>query len=157
MRKSLLLFVLLCVCYMIANAELPSHLVITCKDGSEITYLLLDEPKITFERENMVISSNIINMEHQLNTVEQITYENVFDSSMGTVCKDTTSYCIKDNILEVVNESVDFTVHIYDINGRCVINKICHKSESASISLDNLEKGEYILTINFKSYKFYIR
>lgn len=157
MKQTLLLLSLLFICNMFAYAELPSYLVIRCNDGSRVTYLISDEPKMTFDGSNMAITSNDINVEYPLYSVEQITYEKGSETSVENVCEDTILHYIKDNTLNVINDVSDYTINIYDIFGKCVVNKSFHKSETASISLSNFDKGIYILTINKNSFKFRIK
>lgn len=157
MKNYLSILIFLCICCKLANAESPTHLAITGIDGSKITYLLLDEPELKFNGANMVIASKAIKAEYQLNTVKQITYENDSNSVIDATISEGITYHIKDNILELTNDLTDFTVHIYDTNGRCLINNKIHKSETFSISLNNFNKGIYILEINNHSYKFIIR
>lgn len=157
MKKILLLIFLLLDCNLLAIAESPLYLVIMFSDESRITYVLADEPILTFEEGNMIITSKGLNIEHSLKDIEQITYEKDPLLSLETVSENLPTYYIKDNILNVVNELSDFTVNIYHTNGKCVISKFYYKTEAATIPLQNLEKGIYILTINDNNLKFYIK
>lgn len=155
--KNFLFFTFLFSCIFFAKAESPSHMVIQCTDGSKITYILSDEPKLTFEGLNMVINSKGINVEHPLSDVIQITYENDNNSSLEKVFIDSSFFSINDGILCVGNDRADFSVSIFDVNGICIINKSFLKTESANIPLNNFTKGIYILLINNISFKFHIK
>ena len=72
MKKGILIFFVLCL-GLVAKAEM--QLVVWAKDGSKVAFALNEEPKVTFNENNMMINSNTVSVSYNLQDMAKFTYE----------------------------------------------------------------------------------
>ena len=147
MKKQILLF-LLALLPMLAIAD-DAQIVIKQKGGNETVLKLSTNPVITFEGENMVVASDVIQISIPLNDIDD------YVVSDGTTA------------IEPVTAQPQFTrghvifsgmaagspVYIHTLDGKLVAKQAADASGKADVSMENLPKGAYIITSQNNSIK----
>ena len=140
MKLRLLLFLSLMVVLPAFAGD--ANLVIKQKGGSETVLLLSANPVITFEDEDMVVTSDVSSFMIPIDMIE----------SYGTVNDITAIHQITQEHPEYINGSVvfrglshDSEVSIYKADGTLVFSQNADGSGHATVSVSNLLKGVYIV------------
>lgn len=72
--RTFVLTLLLLICLMTRANELKSHLLLWNIDGTKVAYALKEQPVITFDEDNLVLSTDNIEISYPLTALAKITY-----------------------------------------------------------------------------------
>lgn len=134
--------------------ELKDCLVVHMHSGATISYVLEERPIVTFSDTQMHIESAEVSDDHNVADVQMFTFEK--SSSIGAVGAQEWRIIVKGEL--VLLEGLDSTVGVslVDVQGRIVASAIVADDGSASLSLNKLETGVYVLsTTDGKSLKIF--
>lgn len=125
-----------------------SYLVVWHKDGSQVRFNLSDEPKITYEGENVVVKGSSI-IEYEFQAIKKMTYKLTgYYSSMAPKPfindGETVTFLPKDKDMKVV---------VSLITGMEVQEFVVRKSEISSFSLNSYPASMYQINVNGVTYK----
>lgn len=146
------LFVLLSVINL--HAEIVEAVFVWSKDGTKIGYVLQSTPKMTFSSTDLIITSDNLEIKYPLDKLPRFTFEKTENASVSEIFSDVQ------NLFKITNHSIEFTnlsenivVKIYSLDGMILVNESVREGGSHSISLDSLNCGLYVVSVNGITYK----
>ena len=146
MKKQLLLLVMLLL-PMLADAD--AQIVIKQKGGNETVLKLSTNPVITFEGENMVVASDVIQISIPLGDIDDY----VVNEGTTTIEPVTTQPQYSRGHVIFSGVAAGSPVYIHTLDGKVVGKQAADASGKADVSLENLPKGAYIINSQNNSIK----
>ena len=134
MRKSLLLMIV-CLFLGIATSFAQNTLNIHQKNGGVVSYGFAEKPVLTYEGENLHVSTDKVSIDYPLAELEMLTFDNR-EASIG----------------ELRVEGQPVGMNIYRIDGT-LVKRIEATAESSAFDTDGLPVGTYIVRQGNVTYK----
>jgi len=151
--KRKILFLLLPLISLMAMANEPiTKLVIWAKDGTKVAYALVEKPKITFTEREMVVNTNNIEVNYDLESLLRFTYGNEVTTNITDLKSDDT-FRFRDEALVFPALSANSTISVYSLNGSLVFKKTVPTAGEYAFPLSNLNAGMYLVKVNGLTYK----
>lgn len=130
-----------------------SNLTLWRKNAEKVVFALHMNPQITFNKTEMIVSTDGVELNYPLDDLSHFTFENVPETSIVDIKTD-------DNIFKMDEESVLFpnlkansSVSVYSLNGVLIFKQITSQNGEYTIPFSNLEHGVYIVKVNGLTYK----
>lgn len=154
LKKSVLFMLLLFgfVCVQAQNA-----IVLKMKDGTQnVVYLSAPDsdpslvPSVTFDENDIVVRGD-----HELRVEMSDVISYVYipkGAGIDDVCRNSPTVVFKGDIISVMNQE-GAVVMIHAANG-ALVKRVVAQSNEATISLEDLTDGVYVITVGRSSYKF---
>lgn len=127
-------------------------LVLLHANGTTTDVELSTQPKVTFSNNKVVITSTILEMEYPKEDVLRFTYKK--ESTGISEVTNNSSYTQKDGELVFNGLKLSETIALYNVKGIRVPVNIIRKGNKATLSLNHLASGVYLLNVNGKTSKF---
>ena len=157
MRKLLLLFsALLLVSAVWAQEEQPvQRLNVHMMDGSQLQFLLTDEPVTTFENGNLVITTNQGVYSYPLAQMKMYTHEGIPEGIDLPTVAPGDILVRQNNEMMLIDGLPDNTqVEVYSADGKLILSQHAVGGQSTLINLANQPQGTYIVNVGQTSFKF---
>ena len=139
---------------MKAIADEPiTNLVIWSKDGAKVAFALAEKPKITFTETDLVITTNIIEVNYLLDNLACLTYETSSESGITDLIIDKTVFKLKGDTLLFPCLKANNIISLYSVNGFLVFKRLVRSDGEYAFPLSKLNTGIYIVNVNGTSYK----
>lgn len=133
-----------------ANAQ---RLVIWQKDGSKVNYNLDEQPKTTFTKDDLVITTATATISYPLAKIQRYTYEGG-TLSVRDIKEDGVSISHSGDHIVVKGLTSGKTVIVYRVDGTQLLTQRSDSSDRMTISLSSLPAGVYIIKADEITYKF---
>ncbi|MBR1412759.1 MAG: T9SS type A sorting domain-containing protein [Prevotella sp.] len=133
-----------------ANAQ---RLVIWQKDGSKVNYNLDEQPKTTFTKDDLVITTATATISYPLAKIQRYTYEGG-TLSVRDIKEDGVSISNSGDHIVVKGLTSGKTVIVYRVDGTQLLTQRSDSSDRMTISLSSLPAGVYIIKADEITYKF---
>lgn len=148
-----MLFLLCAICGV--KGEKPSAKLILCsKDGTKVSYLLTEKPKISFTTDNLVIKTYSFYAEYPLTGIQKLCYEGVSPMDINSIISDAVSFSIQDgDVVILYNMSPGQQISVYGIDGKMYMKQQSTNTGKTSISLSMLPSGTYVIKTKDISFK----
>ena len=124
-------------------------------DGTQIQFLLTDEPVTTFENGNLVITTNNGVFSYPLAQMKKYTHEGLPEGI------DVPTVAPGDILVRQNNEAMlieglpdNQLVEVYSADGKLILSKRAIGGQSTLLNLANHPQGTYIVSIGSTSFKF---
>lgn len=157
MRKNLSVFVLctLSLCPLFSQDALVQKLNVWKMDGTQIQFLLNDEPTTTFENGNLVITTNQGVFSYPLVQMRKYTHEGLPEGI------DVPTVAPGDILVRQNNEAMlieglpdNQLVEVYSADGKHILSQRAAAGQSTLLNLTAQPQGTYIVSIGSTSFKF---
>lgn len=149
------LLIALCAFTYCMEANAQKLVVFHLQDGATMEFSLSDEPVITFDAENVILTGST-RIEFPLKDMVDIEYlEN--SGIKDNIDLSSKPFIRKNNILIFSNFDNDTPFNIFGLDGISVFSHIIPASSSYEYNLDTLKSGVYIISINKVSYKIMVK
>lgn len=157
MRKNLLVFVLctLSLCPLFSQDAPVQKLNVWKMDGTQIQFLLNDEPTTTFEKGNLVITTNQGVFSYPLAQMSKYTHEGLPEGI------DVPTVAPGDILVRQNNEAMlieglpdNQLVEVYSADGKLILSQRAAAGQSTLLNLTAQPQGTYIVNIGSTSFKF---
>lgn len=159
MVKKILTLLSLCGCLVCANAK-KQYMTIEQKNGEKYSFLLDENPEITYSDGNLIVNENGKNSS---NAISNITTSFAISSVKNyhfteTVSVDTRSsnelriVKLSESTIEVQNANSSTKVMLVNINGAIMFESTTNAEGSVTITLPE-HKGVYLLSVGSRSLK----
>ena len=151
MRK-LIFTVLGLACGMLYASAAVQYMTIEKKNGAKYSFLLKENPVITYQDGNIVINGN----EKTSYSIEEVKNYHFTENNQSAV--DNTNaqilriVSVSEDVIRVENALTDESIKLVNINGAIVGQTTADNEGSANVSLPS-QKGVYILLVGNKSFK----
>lgn len=146
--------VLLLLSSLMAMADEPkSRLVVWAKDGTKTYFDLAENPKTTFNDNDLVITSESMSISYPLDQVLRYTYE-LSTTGIENISQEKAVRISQHNdALTLENLKPGTTVSLYTVDGKQVSAQATGSNRSVTISLSGRPAGVYIVKANDVTYK----
>ena len=134
-------------------AKSTMYLAVCTKDGSKVLYALEEKPKITFTDTELVITTKSVEIAYALSDMNLLTYENGETTGI-TNLHDNASFKLDGNAIVFSKLKAKDIVSLYSINGALVFKKTVTVDGVYAVSLNDIETGVYVVSVNGLTYKF---
>lgn len=147
MMKKFLLFCMLLVAYG-AQAADNRLLVVETAGGERVTFELAASPRITFSNQTMLITSSAASHSFEMADVARYYFETT-PVGVSTLQKESLHirYAGGDEIVLPGRKSTD-DIRLYAADGRQMPAAVSNGAEGAVVTLAQLPKGIYIISVN---------
>ena len=157
MRKHLSVFVLctLSLCPLFSQDAPVQKLNVWKMDGTQIQFLLNDEPTTTFENGNLVITTNQGVFSYPLAQMSKYTHEGLPEGI------DVPTVAPGDILVRQNNEAMlieglpdNQLVEVYSADGKLILSQRAAAGQSTLLNLTTQPQGTYIVNVGQTSFKF---
>ena len=157
MRKIILAFVLctLSLCPLFSQDAPVQKLNVWKMDGTQIQFLLTDEPVTTFENGNLVITTNQGQFSYPLAQMSKYTHEGLPEGiDVPTVAPG--DILVRQNNEQMLIEGLpdNQLVEVYSADGKLILSQRAVGGQSTLLNLAAQPQGTYIVSIGSTSFKF---
>lgn len=141
----------LCGCIMSSNAAVQ-YMTIELKSGMKYSFLLDENPEVTYSSGNMVINGDA-STSYSLGGVRRFYFTEGDKTAVKNENLDMLRFVVLDETkLEVLNAPAFETINLVNVNGVVVLSVTADEKGSAVISLP-VQKGVYVLSVGAESIK----
>ena len=135
------------------NGEWRQTIIVTTLDGTTMEYFINKDTKVTIEKPNLVIETENVVLTYELESMKNVRYGKKFvtDGIHSTTLSDNQPFTLEDETLFFKDLPENTKIGIYTTDGKTIVSRQC--SGDASLPLNNLTAGIYLVKINNESYK----
>ena len=124
-------------------------------DGSQISFLLTDEPVTTFENGNLVITTNQGQYSYPLAQMKKYTHEGVLQGIDNPAIAPGDILVRQNNEQMLIEGLTDGkTVDVYNADGKLIMRQKAIGGQGTLLSFIGQPQGTYIVSIGKTSFKF---
>ena len=157
MRKIILAFVLctLSFCPLFSQDAPVQKLNVWKMDGTQIQFLLTDEPVTTFENGNLVITTNQGQFSYPLAQMSKYTHEGLPEGvDLPTVAPGDILVRQNNEMMLIDGLPDKANVAVYNVDGKLLFTQQATGGRSTSILMTAYPAGNYIINAGGASFKF---
>ncbi len=154
-RTTCFLFLLLCLIETIW-ADTRKSLIVECKNGTTVSFLLVNSPELTFSNRSLVVTDNSRAFNFVIDDVHQyyFTSEETDIARVGSPAELQFYYDTDGNVV-VEGFDLPAQLRLYSVKGLDYSDCVSVTNNKAVVSLSSLQKGIYIVSINNHQIKVY--
>lgn len=134
-------------------ADLITTLIILTKDNAQHQFALPDKPKVTFEGNNLLVTSDKTTASFALSDVVRFTYQDIDPSGIQEVYSKDTGVSFEDGVLVISQIKANSTVCVYSLDGRLVRQLAAKRAGTYRLNLSSLPFGVYLVKTGSLTYK----
>lgn len=134
-------------------ADLVTTLIILTKDNAQHQFALPDKPKVTFEGNNLLVTSDKTTASFALSDVVRFTYQDIDPSGIQEVYSKDTGVSFEDGVLVISQIKANSTVCVYSLDGRLVRQLAAKRAGTYRLNLSSLPFGVYLVKTGSLTYK----
>lgn len=135
------------------SAKEYNALVLHLVSGSDVTLMLDERPVVTFEGEELVITTHMNIIRYQVADVIRFTYTLADPASIDDASTSASSFTLESDMLRANNLVPNTTVTVYTINGTLVASGTTDGSGSVSLSLPSQTGMVYVVKTSVANFK----
>ena len=134
-----------------------ANLVVWCKNGAKVTFLLNDKPIVMIKDGKWKIDGKDASAEYDVADVVKMTYDGIPDDISAIEVGSENPFALDAEALTFYSDSEDLHVRMVTSSGIIVRQFVAHRGTSSSVQLSQFAPGVYIVNVNNISYKISIR
>ena len=124
-------------------------------DGSQLQFLLTDEPVTTFENRNLVITTNQGVYSYPLAQMKKYTHEGLPEGIDLPTVAPGDILVRRNNEMMLIDGLLNNTqVEVYSADGKLILSQHAVGGQSTLLNLANQPQGTYIVNVGQTSFKF---
>lgn len=135
---------------VLANNQTALKLVMN--NGTTASFLLSEQPVLSFESHLLVVSSNTVSASYQLSDVKEYYFVEL-GNSVEELQKDEVRFVRQSNDEVIIYGLSPSVVCVYDLSGRRRPVSIQQQGNAVVVSLQQLQAATYIIHLNQQSIK----
>ena len=141
------------------SGELTSkaNLMVWCKNGTKVTYLLNDKPIVKIKDGKWLIDCKTVSAEYNVADVVKMTYDGITEDIPAIDVGTEKPFAFDAEALMFLSDSKDQHVRIVASSGVIVRQFVARRGTASSVPLKHFAPGVYIVSVNNISYKISIR
>lgn len=154
MRTRLIyLFIMLCGLFPTQQVKAQNQtLVLWHSDGSISEVELYVQPHVEITQDKLKITSSVLNLEYEASEIIRFTYKGVGNDIHSPLR--TTNYTIEKDRIVFHEAGLGDKVELYKIDGiRIPVHANCDESGKTTLSLTEVPKGIYLMSVKGKTTK----
>ena len=148
----------LCVALISHADNQPNMLSVWSTDGTKVSYTLSDQPRVTFSKDELIISSNMTDVRYPITKMARITFENTTGiESVNSDSRSSAPFDFTGDFLMFYSEDNRIPVAIYSAEGKTIMTTIIEPQSNLAYSLRALSPGIYFIRIAKTTYKIAVK
>lgn len=151
--KKLLLSLLLTVCSLGTWAEGINALMLHLASGKQVVCLLDEQPVVTFQGDELVLTTHMNIVRYQAEDVIRFTYTAVDPSGINDASTAATSFSFDGDMLRTNSLAPKSAVTVYAADGTLVASGKTDKSGNLSLSLPRQAGVVYVVKTSVANFK----
>lgn len=152
MKKLLFLFSFLLTTLYASSQEINA-MVLHLASGAEVTCLLDERPVVTFEGDELVLTTHMNVVRYQASDVLSFTYASVSITSIDRTSSAVTSFAFDGDMLRANSLAPKSMVMVYTVDGTLVTSCKTDKSGNVSLSLPRQAGAVYVVKTSVANFK----
>lgn len=136
------------------NDDIPDAFVVYISSGEKVSYMLVSYPVVTFDADNVILSTTNNRVEYAKSDVAKFTLEHVTTDGIKNEATSDTQIRQHDGTFLFEGFAPNTVISVYDTAGHLVDSASTSSDGSAMIATNAYKSGIYILKADNKSYKF---
>lgn len=153
MKKKILLMMLLAAVLPLTALPQSKTLVVHHADGTTTDVELYTMPRVIFGDDKVYVRSAVANLEFDKDDVLRFTYKNVGETGVNNVQSDRV-FRIEGDCIVFYGEQESVPICVYNASGQQLPVRLSADGNHATLPLDQLKRGVYLISINGKTFKF---
>ena len=130
----------------LASSEAKNALKIHCKSGTNVTILLDESPKVTFQDDDVIITTQKQVLSYPSSDVVRFTYETVDATGLQAVASlSGIQVSFGEGTVSVSGLQSQTSVNIYALDGKLLSSAIADKHGFATLSLPEVASSVFVL------------
>lgn len=156
--KLFLLLMLILTEIVNVYSEEKTQLTIHSKDGTKVSYILCQQPKVSFSTKEIIVKSNDVDIIYEREEMAKFTYEKV-DVQTGIINLSTgeKAFEILDNAIMFPQLKSNSIINIYSVSGNLIFHKEIPEGGEYMFPLTSIADGVYLVNINSLTYKIFLK
>lgn len=127
-------------------------IIVKTLDGTTMEYIIDTDTKVKIEKPNLVIETEGVEINYELEKMAQVRYGKKFISTgINNVAIDDQPFKFEDETIFFDNLSENTLIEMFTADGKQVLSRHC--SGNAQLPLNSLTDGVYLVKINESTYK----
>ncbi len=156
--KLFLLLMLILTEILNVYSEEKTQLTIHSKDGTKVSYILRQQPKISFSTKEIIVKSNDVDIIYEREEIAKFTYEIVnVQTGIINLSTDEKAFEIIDNAIMFPQLKSNSVVNIYSISGNLIFHKEITEGGEYMFPLTSCVNGVYLVNVNGLTYKIILK
>lgn len=136
-----------------AMAESVEDIVVAFRDGSFIRYTFGERPNVSFDENDVIITTSVASALYPFSSVKEIYFEEIPGNSIADMPEDANTivfnYSNRNSVVVSGMKDGDI-VSVYAINGILLGRQKGNEYGCAEVNLADLPSGVYIINVNNK-------
>lgn len=117
----------------------PNAMVLHKADGKSVTIMLGDTPKVSFNGNDIVVQTHLMNVTYSSKDVLGFTYEFVSPTSINKIKSDSSiSFKRENSHVFITGLDVDSSVIVFSLDGKVLCSIVASSVGNATIYLDKI-------------------
>lgn len=142
MKSILIALILMCHGAFLFSQE---ALILHQKNGGKVAYVLSERPKVTYEGENLVLTTQSVAVEYPLSDVSKFTFGDLGDNGIEGLHGDDASVKLNAHTLVVAGGKPGSALSLYSLSGTMVWRTNLDANGQLIRSVADLPQGVYVL------------
>lgn len=138
-------------------ASQENVLVVWQKDGARVVFNLSEKPRVAWEADVVRVESDAAHAEFDIEDIRKMTYDLPNPDAIRPVAQAGMPFRMADRSITFIPSDKDMNVMVVSINGQVVKKQTVHRNEYTTVSLADLTRGVYLISVNGVTYKINIR
>lgn len=151
MRKLITLFILACSLH--ASAASINAITIWMASGKQIVCMLDDQPIVTFEGEELVMTTHMNTVKYNAADVLKFTYSSIEQSSIENASIPETRFSIIDNTINVYNLDPTSEIIVFSVDGVQLASSKADSKGRAVVTLPSQTSNVYVVKTSVANFK----
>lgn len=127
-------------------------IIIATLDGATMEYLIDKDTKVTIEKPNLIIETEGVVLNYELEKMSQVRYGKMFmPTGIGRTKAETPPFKWEDETIFFNHLLENTLIEVFTADGKQVMNQQC--SGDAQLSLKQFPTGVYLIKMNQTTYK----
>lgn len=133
------------------------QLVVWQKDGARVVFNLSEKPRVAWEADVVRVESDAAHAEFDIEDIRKMTYDLPNPDAIRPVAQAGMPFRMADRSITFIPSDKDMNVMVVSINGQVVKKQTVHRNEYTTVSLADLTRGVYLISVNGVTFKINIR
>lgn len=142
MKSVLIALILMCNGVFLFSQE---ALILHQKNGGKVAYVLNERPKVTYEGENLVLTTQKVTVEYPLSEVSKFTFGDLGDNGIEDLRGKDASVKLNAQTLVVAGGTPGAPLSLYSLSGSLVWRTNLDADGQLIRSIADLPRGVYVL------------
>ena len=155
MKNILMLLVFLFFFVVSVSAKnQPNAMVLHKSDGKSVTIMLGDLPKLSFDGNDVIIQTHLMNVTYSSKDILGFSYKFVPNTSIDKINSNSSVYFKRENgNIFIAGLDVDSSVMVFSLDGKVLCSNVANRVGKATINLTRIPVNVCIVKTSIGTFK----